>query len=108
MFRAPGALLAALAALALAPAATAGGSSISLGAAEDAVRAPTLVESETTMGLLRLAGFSAVRITSTWEPGVSAPSEHEAAVLANVAAAAAIAMHSWILQHATLPPGPLR
>ena len=26
----------------------------------------------------------------------------------NVAAAAAIAMHSWILQHATLPPGPLR
>ena len=47
---------------ALAPAATAGGSSISLGAAEDAVRAPTLVESEATMGLLRLAGFSAVRI----------------------------------------------
>ena len=90
MFRAPGALLAALAALVLAPAASAGGSSISLGAAEDAVRAPTLVESETTMGLLRLAGFSAVRITSTWEPGSGAPSEHEAAVLANVAAAAAL------------------
>ncbi|ASK67064.1 rRNA methyltransferase [Brachybacterium avium] len=26
----------------------------------------------------------------------------------NVAAAAAIAMHSWILQHAEVPPGPLR
>ena len=26
----------------------------------------------------------------------------------NVAAAAAIAMHSWILQHADLPSGPLR
>ena len=42
------------------------------------------------MGLLRLAGFRAVRITSTWEPGLVAPSEHEAAVLANVAAAAAL------------------
>ena len=79
-----------VAALALAPAASAGGSSISLGAAEDAVRAPTLVESETTMSLLRLAGFRAVRITSTWEPGLTAPGEHEAEVLANVAAAAAL------------------
>ncbi len=42
------------------------------------------------MGLLRLAGFRAVRITSTWEPGLVAPSEHEAAILANVAAAAAL------------------
>ena len=90
MFRAPGALLAAVAALVLAPAATAGGSSIVLGAAEDSVRSPTLVDSETTMSLLTLAGFRAVRITSTWEPGLSAPNEHEAAVLANVAAAAAL------------------
>ena len=42
------------------------------------------------MGLLRLAGFRAVRITSTWEPGLTAPTEHEAAVLANVAAAASL------------------
>ncbi|MGH3070737.1 MAG: hypothetical protein ACRDNB_00515 [Gaiellaceae bacterium] len=84
-------LLAALATvLALAPAAHAGGSSMSLGAAEDDVRASTLVESEAAMGLVRLAGFRAVRITSTWEPGLSAPTEHEAAVLANVAAAAAV------------------
>jgi hypothetical protein len=84
-------LLAAVgAALALVPAAHAGGSSIALGVAEDAVRAPSLVESETSMGLLRLAGFRAVRITSTWEPGLTAPTEHEATVLANVAAAAAV------------------
>ena len=84
------ALAALLATLALAPAAAAGGSSIALGAAEDAVRAPTLVEAEANMGLLRLAGFRAARITSTWQPGLSAPTEHEAAVLANVAAAAAV------------------
>ena len=83
-------LAALLAALAAAPAAFAGGSSISLGAAEDAVRAPTLVEAEASMGLLRLAGFRAVRITSTWEPGLTAPTEHEATVLGNVAAAAAL------------------
>src|SRR5688500_1414408 len=83
-------LAAILGALALASPAHAGGSSIALGAAEDAVRAPTLVEAEASMGLLRLAGFRAARITSTWEPGASAPSEHEATVLGNVAAAAAL------------------
>jgi hypothetical protein len=83
-------LLAAVAALALVPAAHAGGSSISLGAAEDAVRAPTLVEAEASMSLVRLAGFRAVRITSTWEPGLTAPTEHEAAVIGNVAAAAGL------------------
>jgi hypothetical protein len=76
--------------LALAPAANAGGSSMALGAAEDAVRSPTLVDSEASMALVRLAGFRAVRITSTWEPGLSAPTDHEAAVLANVANAAAV------------------
>ena len=40
------------------------------------------------MSLLRLGGFRAVRVTTTWEPGLTAPTEHEAAVLANVAAAA--------------------
>jgi hypothetical protein len=42
------------------------------------------------MALVRLAGFRAVRVTSTWEPGLTAPTEHEAAVLANVASAAAV------------------
>ena len=83
-------LAALLGALTVASAAQAGGSSIALGAAEDVVRAPTLVDAEANMSLLRLAGFRAVRITSTWEPGASAPSEHEAAILGNVAAAAGV------------------
>ena len=40
------------------------------------------------MGLLRLAGFKAVRITTFWEPGLAEPTPHEAMVLANVHAAA--------------------
>jgi hypothetical protein len=76
--------------LALAPAAHAGGSSVVFGAAEDRVRSPFLVESESEMGLLKLAGFQAVRITSFWEPGLSEPTPHEAMVLANVDAAAAL------------------
>jgi hypothetical protein len=84
-------LLAAFAALlALAPAAHAGGSSMALGAAEDTVRSASLVESEAAMSMIRLAGFRAVRVTSTWQPGLSAPTEHEAAVLSNVAAAASM------------------
>lgn len=85
-----GLLAAAAAVLAFAPAAQAGGSSMALGAAEDAVRAATLAESEASMALVRLAGFRAVRVTSTWQPGLTAPTDHEAAVLANVAAAAAL------------------
>ena len=76
--------------LALAPAAQAGGSSVVFGAAEDRVRSPFLVESETEMGLLRLVGFQAVRVTSFWEPGLSEPTPHEAMVLANIDAAAAL------------------
>jgi hypothetical protein len=83
-------LSATLALLVLAPSAHAGGSSIALGAAEDTVRSPSLVESEAAMSLLRLGGFRAVRITSMWEPGMREPPENEAAVLANVSAAAAL------------------
>ena len=60
------------------------------GAAEDRVRSPSAVESEAEMGLLRLAGFKAVRITSFWTPGLSEPTPHEAMVLANVGTAAAL------------------
>lgn len=42
------------------------------------------------MTLLRLAGFRAVRITSSWLPGQTAPTEAEASVLRNVSAAAAL------------------
>jgi len=81
-------LTALVALLALAPAAHAGGSSVVFGAAEDRVRTPSAVESEAEMGLLRLAGFKAVRITSFWVPGLSEPTPHEAMVLANVGMAA--------------------
>ena len=62
-----------------------------LGAAEDAVRKPTASEAQANMTLLRLAGFRAVRITSNWLPGLTAPTAEEAVVLSNVAIAAALA-----------------
>jgi hypothetical protein len=83
-----GLLAAVAAALTLVPAAHAGGSSVVFGAAEDRVRSQFAAESELEMGLLRLAGFKAVRVTSFWEPGLSEPTPHEAMVLANVHAAA--------------------
>ncbi len=71
-------------------AAHAGGSSVVFGAAEDRVRSALAAESELEMGLLRLAGFKAVRITSFWTPGLSEPTPHEAMVLNNVGLAAAV------------------
>ena len=40
---------------------------MTLGAAEDAVRAPDLVTAKEKMTELRLAGFTAVRVTSNWQ-----------------------------------------
>jgi hypothetical protein len=54
------------------------------------VRSPSAAESELEMGLLRLAGFKAVRVTSFWTPGLSEPTPHESMVLANVGLAAAL------------------
>ena len=48
---------------------SAGGPTLTVGVAEDAVRAPDLVGARGKLGLLRLAGFSAVRITSQWQIG---------------------------------------
>jgi hypothetical protein len=59
-----------------------------VGAVEDGVRASSLVEAEAKMTLLQTAGFRAVRVTSIWSPGQSAPSADELAVLSNVSAAA--------------------
>ena len=61
---------------------------MSFGAAEDVVRAPDLVTAKAKMTLLRLAGFSSVRVTSQWLPGQVAPPETELQILRNVAAAA--------------------
>src|SRR3990172_11667108 len=83
-------LLAALGAafgLAMPSLATAGPGLVA-GAVEDDVRASTLVEAETRMTNLRVAGFRAVRITSLWTPGTTTPSAGELQVLENVGAAA--------------------
>ena len=61
---------------------------MTLGAAEDNVRAPDLVTAKAKMAQLRLAGFTAVRVTSNWLPGSSAPTADELTVLRNVEAAA--------------------
>jgi hypothetical protein len=74
--------------LALAVPAHAAGPTMSLGAAEDIVRSPDLVTARAKMAQLRLAGFTAVRVTSNWLPGLTAPTAHELTVLRNVEAAA--------------------
>jgi hypothetical protein len=74
--------------LGLAVPATAGGPTMTLGAAEDAVRAPDLVTTKAKMTELRLAGFTAVRVTSNWMPGLVAPTSGELGVLRNIEAAA--------------------
>ncbi len=76
------------AALVLAPAAHAGGPAMVIGATEDAVRSPSLVQAKAQMDLASLAGFRAVRITETWAPGDTAVSKTDTAILRNVAAAA--------------------
>jgi hypothetical protein len=68
--------------------ARAAGPSMTLGVAEDAVRAPDLPTAEAKMAQLRLAGFTAVRITSNWLPGLVAPTADELRELRNVEAAA--------------------
>ncbi len=61
---------------------------MTLGVAEDAVRAPDLVSTKIKMSQLRLAGFTAVRVTSNWQPGLVAPTSGELGVLRNIEAAA--------------------
>ena len=79
---------AAAAFLAIAVPAHAAGPSMSLGVAEDAVRASDLVTAKARMSQLRLAGFTSVRITSNWLPGLVAPTAAEAQVLRSVETAA--------------------
>ena len=60
------------------------GPGIVVGAVEDDVRASTQIEAEARMAALRLSGFRAVRVTTYWTPGRSAPTEEELRTLANV------------------------
>jgi len=77
-----------LVALALAPAAHAGGPRMLLGATEDNVRQPTLVAAKANVDLLRLAGFTAVRTTQVWAPGQTSLSEADLGPLRNAVDAA--------------------
>jgi hypothetical protein len=83
-------VLAALAALILVPAASAGGPKLRVGVAEDAVRQTSLVEAKAKLGLLKLAGLDSVRISSTWAPGLTRPPADELTLLGNTVAGAAL------------------
>jgi hypothetical protein len=79
-----GLLAAAAAAAALAllvPGARAGGPSLQIGAAEDDVKAPSLVETKAKLDLIKLAGLDAVRVTSIWDPLNPDPAPSEITVL---------------------------
>ena len=67
---------------------TAAGNGIFVGAAEDDARTTDPVHAHAKMTLARLAGFDAIRMTSTWTPGRSAPGEGELETLRTAATAA--------------------
>jgi hypothetical protein len=90
-------------ALALAPAAQAAGPAMAFGASEDVVRAPDLVTAKAKMTLLRLAGFTSLRVTSQWQPGATAPADSELEILGNVVAAAQLSGIKVYLS--VYPPG---
>ena len=73
----------------------AAGPAMTLGVAEDAVRAPDLPTAEAKMAQLRLAGFTAVRVTTNWEPGLVAPAADELRELRNVETAADLNGVTW-------------
>jgi hypothetical protein len=74
----------------LAPAASANGPSLTIGATDDIVRSPLLAVSKSEMNLIALAGFRAVRITQIWAPGDRTVSAADRAILHNVTSAAAL------------------
>ena len=85
------ALTAAAAALALVfPVAAGASQRMFVGAAEDASKAPTLVQAKVKMDLAKLAGFDAVRVTAQWLPGETAPLSSELVGLQNAIDAAGL------------------
>ena len=73
-----------------APAAEAGGPTMLVGAAEDAVKADTLTGAKARLDLLRLAGLDAVRVTSIWDPASPSPGAQSLLELRNLTQAAAL------------------
>jgi len=85
------ALIVALLGIGPAPASRSGtseGRPLATGVAEDAVRSPDPTTAGRQVSLLTGAGFGAVRVTSIWTPGATAPTADELRVLRNVDAAA--------------------
>jgi hypothetical protein len=82
------ATIAALAALALAPAAFAAGPELLIGASEDGAQQPSLALAKAQMDLAKLAGFNAVRLTALWDRGLTAQAVDAAARLKNAIDAA--------------------
>jgi hypothetical protein len=74
--------------LAFAPAVSAGGPLLLIGATEDAVRSPVLADSMVQMDLIAMAGFRGVRITQVWSPGETALSADDLTTLSAVTDAA--------------------
>ena len=74
--------------LAAAPAAVAGGPTMTIGATEDIVKQPDLVAAKAQMDLLKLAGLKGVRITQEWAPGQTEPGGGDFDALKNAVAAA--------------------
>src|SRR5918912_3678365 len=77
-----------IAALAAAPAAFAGGPTMTIGATEDIVKQPDPVAAKAQMDLLKLAGLRAIRMTQEWAPGETAPSGSGFEALKNAVTAA--------------------
>jgi hypothetical protein len=82
------AAIAALAALVLAPTALAGGPEMLVGATEDSAQQPSLALAKAQMDLAKLAGFNTIRLSATWDRGVTAPTADAATRLGNAVAAA--------------------
>jgi hypothetical protein len=74
----------------MSPAARAGGPTMVVGAAEDAVKADTPAEAKARLDLLKLAGLDAVRVTSIWDPTRPTPGPDTMLQLRNLTQAAAL------------------
>jgi hypothetical protein len=73
-----------------APAARAGGPTMMVGAAEDAVKSNTFAEAKARLDLLKLAGLDTVRVTSIWDPANPTPGPDAVLQLRNLVRAAAL------------------
>jgi Big-like domain-containing protein/cellulase (glycosyl hydrolase family 5) len=83
-----GLVAAVLVALSLAPAASAGGPSLLVGAAEDSGKSADPAVAKATYDRARTAGFDTVRLTAMWQKGMTSPTAAELTSLQNAVAAA--------------------